>query len=217
MASRNIGALRPSDGVIAGGQSGGTDEPWRAWYTALCLAPDVAGLVEGAGGWIFDRASAGWDVSAVLHDWSDPRALQILGVQSVRHAEAWTAVQMTMPASILVAGHLYSQEVQIQRLVHDASDAGADVTVFGRPCSLDSVAGIEAVTYRLTAAARAFKAHAVTAAGETQPRTDGAESFRRRVRDARAMHFPRRRCSPRTVVPLPTGTGLDGRMKGTAR
>ena len=47
------------------------------------LAPSVVEVVRSAGGWLFDRAMAGWDVTVITSDHSDSRPLRILGA-SVR-------------------------------------------------------------------------------------------------------------------------------------
>src|ERR1700688_3322744 len=43
------------------------------------LAPSVVEVVRSAGGWLFDRAMAGWNVTVITSDHSDSRPLQILG------------------------------------------------------------------------------------------------------------------------------------------
>src|SRR3974377_1817445 len=45
------------------------------------VAPGVVDVVQFAGGWLFDRAMAGWDVTVLLADHSDCRPLHILGAR----------------------------------------------------------------------------------------------------------------------------------------
>ena len=52
-------------------------------YRLDVVAADVADVVKFAGGWLFDRAMAGWDVTVLVADHPDERPLQILGVQIV--------------------------------------------------------------------------------------------------------------------------------------
>ena len=61
-------------------------------YRVDVVAADVADVVKFAGGWLFDRAMAGWDVTVLLVDHPDERPLQILGahapivqLRAVRH------------------------------------------------------------------------------------------------------------------------------------
>ena len=46
------------------------------------IAPSAAEAVQYAGGWLFDQAMAGWDVTVVTVDDGDPRPLDILGVRA---------------------------------------------------------------------------------------------------------------------------------------
>ncbi|MGA8547342.1 MAG: hypothetical protein WB785_19075, partial [Mycobacterium sp.] len=50
-------------------------------YRLDVVAANVADVVRFAGGWLFDRAMAGWDVTVLLVDHPDERPLQILGAQ----------------------------------------------------------------------------------------------------------------------------------------
>ena len=54
------------------------------------LAPSMVDVVRSAGGWLFDRVMAGWDVTVITPDHSDSRPLQILGVR-VRDLETTLA------------------------------------------------------------------------------------------------------------------------------
>ncbi len=38
--------------------------------------------MQQAGGWLFDQVMAGWDVTVITVDSSDPRPLRILGVRA---------------------------------------------------------------------------------------------------------------------------------------
>ena len=48
-------------------------------YRLDVVAPSVAEAVRAAGGWMFDRVMAGWDVRVLVSAGHDDRALQILG------------------------------------------------------------------------------------------------------------------------------------------
>ena len=45
------------------------------------FAPTVAEAIESAGGWLFDQALAGWDVTVITAEQADCRPLRILGVR----------------------------------------------------------------------------------------------------------------------------------------
>ena len=48
-------------------------------YRLDVVAPTVLDAVQFAGGWIFDRVMAGWDVTVLIADGADVRPLEILG------------------------------------------------------------------------------------------------------------------------------------------
>lgn len=53
-----------------------------AGYRLDVVASDVADIVQSAGGWLYDRIVAGWQVNVLLPPTSDARALRILGVRT---------------------------------------------------------------------------------------------------------------------------------------
>ena len=52
-------------------------------YQLTVVANSVADLVGSAGGWLCDKARAGWDVKVVLTGDGDPRPVAILGASHV--------------------------------------------------------------------------------------------------------------------------------------
>ena len=52
-------------------------------YRLDVVASNVVDVVKFAGGWLFDRAMAGWDVTVLLTDHPDDRPLHILGAQTL--------------------------------------------------------------------------------------------------------------------------------------
>jgi hypothetical protein len=130
------------------------------------LAPSVVEVVRYAGGWLFDRAMAGWDVTVITSDHSDSRPLRILGA-SVRDLETTLAVPVlgTCLSTIAVRSDLYDCDARVRRMVLATFDEGlAEVRFWGdpRPEDLDGTA--DPVWHRLSFAARAFKAQALAAA-----------------------------------------------------
>ena len=53
-------------------------------YQLDVTACDVADVVRHAGGWLYDRARAGWDVTVVVTGDCDVTPLRILGVRTER-------------------------------------------------------------------------------------------------------------------------------------
>jgi hypothetical protein len=152
-------------------------------YRLDVVAADVADVVRFAGGWLFDRAMAGWDVTVLVADHSDERPLQILGVQilDLEYALA-TAGHRPPPQTLAAAADLFDCDSRVRQGVLQALDHGAtEVTLWGQtwPVELDSHVG--RVEHRLSAAAQAFKGQALTAAGLSATAIGPIEIFRSRV------------------------------------
>jgi hypothetical protein len=139
-------------------------------YRLDVVAPSVAEVVRAAGGWMFDRVMAGWDVRVLVDparsDAADDRALQILGADTGDLESALlTGPRGTHPHALAVAADLYGQDARIRAGVQQALDSGhTEVTLWGEswPAELDSNS-VGSVQHRLSVAARAFKAQALAA------------------------------------------------------
>jgi hypothetical protein len=152
-------------------------------YRLDVVAADVADVVRFAGGWLFDRAMAGWDVTVLVADHPDDRPLQILGVQvlDLEHAIA-TAGHRPPPQTLAAAADLFDCDPRVRQGVVQALDQGAtEVTLWGQtwPAELDDTVGL--VEHRLSAAAQAFKGQALAAAGISPSGIGSIERFRSRV------------------------------------
>lgn len=131
-------------------------------YELDVIGVDAADLVRSAGGWLFDRAMAGWDVRVTLTKEGDLRPLQILGLRIGERRD--------QPVALAVAGVLGFQ-------VQTALNRGdAEVTVW----DADRLTGLEPVRYVLSSAARAFKAQALAAVGLDPTELRQVEVFRSR-------------------------------------
>lgn len=152
-------------------------------YRLDVVAADVADVVRFAGGWLFDRAMAGWDVTVILADHPDERPLQILGAQiaDLEYVLA-TAGHHPPPQTLAVAADLFDCDPRVRQGVLQALDQGAtEVTLWGQtwPAELDDSIGL--VEHRLSAAARAFKGQALAAAAIRAVSIGPIETFRSRV------------------------------------
>lgn len=152
-------------------------------YRLDVVAADVADVVRFAGGWLFDRAMAGWDVTVLLADHPDERPLQILGVGILDLEYALATVgQRPPPQTLAAAADLFDCDSRVRQGVLLALDHGAtEVTLWGQawPVALDG--SVSLVEHRLSAAALAFKAQALSAAGIAAPSIGAIETFRSRV------------------------------------
>jgi hypothetical protein len=155
-----------------------TDRVMR--YQLIVIAPSGADVVQFAGGWLFDRRMAGWDVDVLVPDArgerSDgecqdaARSLRILGVRAVDlHAGLASVVRgPERAAGLAVAADLLAIDERIHEEVLEAVRSGiTEVALWGgtRPAKIGG--RVDTTQYRLSAAARAYKRHALAAVGLT--------------------------------------------------
>lgn len=150
-------------------------------YRLDVVARGVPEVVRFAGGWLVDRAMAGWDVTVLVSSGADTRPLDILGVEThdlELALEEWA--DRPQPQTVAVAADLFASDARIRRGVLAALDHGlTEVTLWGEhwPSELDST--ISSVRHQLSAAARAFKAQALVAAADPDAGMVGdIETFR---------------------------------------
>lgn len=149
-------------------------------YRLDVVAPTVLDAVRFAGGWVYDRVMAGWDVTVLIGGDEDVRPLEILGAE-VRDLEsvldAWE--ERPHPQTVAVAADLFAMDARVRGHVMNALDQGAtEVTVWGDSLPAELDASVDSVQHRLSAAARAFKAQALAAASGSESGVDHTETFR---------------------------------------
>lgn len=148
----------------------------------LVLAPSMVEAVRFAGGWLFDRVMAGWDVTVLTATPADYRPLRILGARAV-DLDSALAPPVIGPRhqAIAVDAGLYDSDTRVRQIVLDAiNDGVADVRLWGARNPVDRDGGARAVQHRLSMAARAFKAQALAAAAAPADPIDVTEMFRTR-------------------------------------
>ena len=149
-------------------------------YRLDVVAPTVLDAVKFAGGWVYDRVMAGWDVTVLVGDDEDVRPLEILGAE-VRDLESVLASweDRPHPQTVAVAADLFDRDARVRQGVLEALEQGAtEVTLWGEglPAELDE--SVDSVQHRLSAAARAFKAQALAAANAPNVVVGHTETFR---------------------------------------
>ena len=149
-------------------------------YQLRVTARDVADVVRHAGGWLVDRSMAGWDVTVVLTQDCDTLPLRILGVNSrVAHHDDDSEAPLRS-VSLAASAHALADDDDLRAEIVEAMRRGhSDVTVWG-DVSSEPVPGTQAVDHVLSAAARAFKARALLAAGLVET-VGPVETFRSRT------------------------------------
>ncbi len=135
-------------------------------YRLHVVAATVADVVRFAGGWLFDRSMAGWDVTVLIADHPDDRPLQILGARVLDLEDALASMDSRpRPQALAAAADLFGCDPRVRQGVLQALDHGAtEVTLWGEdwPPELDETVGV--VQHRLSMAAQIFKAAALAAA-----------------------------------------------------
>jgi hypothetical protein len=142
----------------------------------LVMSKNVADAVHGVGGLIFDRARQGWQVTVLVPAGADARPLGILGAGLAGLAATPGGQRRT---ALVASSALYIDDRRARSEVESAlATRATEVLVWGRalPGALDR--GSRSVTYRLSGAARAFKAQALLAAGLPIEHMEPVETFR---------------------------------------
>ncbi len=152
-------------------------------YRLDVVASCVVDVVRFAGGWLFDRSMAGWDVTVLLTDLADHpdiRPLQIIGARTLDLEHALASVEdRPRPQALAAAADLVGCDSRVRQGVLQALDHGVtEVTLWGDtwPAELDGSVGL--VQHRLSMAAQMFKGKALAAAAIPQYSIGQAENFR---------------------------------------
>ncbi|WP_326547189.1 hypothetical protein QGN32_02980 [Mycolicibacterium sp. ND9-15] len=129
------------------------------------LAAGLADVVGLAGGWLFDRARAGWDVNVRVEGCRDVRPLVILGASAVEGPAETVLRDVACDGALAVSTRLLRADSRVRAHVYDlAKGGGAEVMAWGEDWPVELGGRIDAVEHRLSVAARAFKAQALIAA-----------------------------------------------------
>lgn len=164
----------PAQSHAAGASTRGRATPLRL----VVLAADTADTVAAAGGLIYDSVRAGWHVDVYVEKAGDERALQILGVGGRLIPETFD-FEPLWPDAVYLDAELYERHRHVRRMVADAvRRQHADIAVWHRDSHADQDMG-PGIEHRLSTAARAFKFHAMNAAG-LDPQVVVVEPFRMR-------------------------------------
>jgi hypothetical protein len=149
-------------------------------YRLDVIAASVGDVVQSAGGWLFDRAMAGWDVNLHIAEPSDARPLQILGIDAHPLDETLgSPTEWPSGHSVAVAADMFKTHARVRKNAARALERGlTEVTLWGDTWPPEFNSRAEAVQHRLSAAARAFKAHAMSAASLPSVSIAPTETFR---------------------------------------
>ena len=158
-------------------------------YQLNVIASTTEDVLQSAGGWLCDRARAGWDVNVLVADGGDPRPLAILGATARDLDDAFLSMvtSASRVGALAVSADLLAADARVREEILRALERGlTDVIVWGRQWPAELGGQADPIQHRVSPAARAFKSHALVAAAvstdsvsptETLFRV-GTESFR---------------------------------------
>ncbi|MFD0364723.1 hypothetical protein ACFQZZ_25050 [Nocardia sp. GCM10030253] len=148
-------------------------------YRLAILGPNPLAVVQNAGGWLFDRVMAGWEVWVAVAECDDPRPVRILGAEVLDLETCLSAYVKVRPDLLAMDASLFGEDSRIRAGLLDSLDAAEfEVALWGDtwPAELDCRLG-GPVRYRMSSAARAFKERAQVAAHAPGP-IAAMETFR---------------------------------------
>jgi hypothetical protein len=151
----------------------GDDESLR--YRFDVVAASAVDAVQSAGGWLYDRAMAGWEVVVLLPHGphvEDDRPLRILGVQVSELESGATAKSLAVSAEAFAA-----DERVRDRVLKARGDRLTEVALWGEHWPLEMNRGLTRVQHVLSGAARRFKRQALVAAGIPCESVDPTETL----------------------------------------
>lgn len=152
-------------------------ESEMAPYQVDVILGSVACAVRMIGGWMFDRAMAGWHLDVFASDGFDNRPLQILGVRSVNSYTDLHAVRSDQPGGVVAIGSDLLRVKDRMGDILDVINKGYNqVAVFGDLSPGDLIGRVDWVGHRLSGAAVAFKAQALRAAASATVRHGSVEA-----------------------------------------
>lgn len=157
-----------------------TEDPHLRYHLDV-IALDVTGLVQAAGGWLYHRASTGWDVNVMVPGDQNLRPLQILGVRTADLETGLSAATGDVAGhGLAVVADAFVADPRIRQRVQSALRRSVtEVVLWGESWPVTVNHRLGAVRHVLTVAGRAFKRQALVAAdARLDARLDSAEIFR---------------------------------------
>jgi len=136
-------------------------------YQLNVVASSIDEVVLSAGGWLCDRARAGWDVNVCVAGGADPRPLAILGAAAVDLDAGFPSLirSASQVGALAVSAELLSTDTRVRDEVMRAVKRGlAEITGWGKRWPAEFGRQAEPVQHRVSTAARAFKSYALAAA-----------------------------------------------------
>ena len=134
----------------------------------VALGERAEQIVTLAGGLIFDRAAAGWDVGVYLEDECDQRPLRVLGATHLPRLNGKPRLSdcgPEWPDVVVVAASLYARDRSVRRYISAVRSGNrqAQIAFYGGDAGATGALGQAGdVDHHLSAAAQAFKGRALS-------------------------------------------------------
>ncbi len=136
-------------------------------YQLDVIAATAEDVLQSAGGWLCDRARAGWDVNVLVAGGADPRPLAILGATALDLDEGVLAMvrSASRVGALAVSADLLAADVRVREEILRVLKRGlTEVIVWGQQWPAELGGKADPIPHRVSPAARAFKSHALMAA-----------------------------------------------------
>ena len=152
-------------------------------YRLDVVAASAVDVVQSAGGWLYDRMMAGWEVTVLLPDGFDTRPLRILGIRALdiqaELAPEFASVGMGVTSqSLAVSAEAFGSDARVRDRVLDALDRpSTEVALWGDGWPLRINRGMTRAQHVLSSGARVFKGYALAAAGISCDVVDPTETL----------------------------------------
>jgi hypothetical protein len=149
-------------------------------YRLNVIAATTEDVVQSAGGWLCDRARAGWDVNVMVADGGDPRPLAILGATVLDLNQGFVSVVRgsARVGALAVSADFLGSDAGVRDEVLRLLKRGlTEVTVWGERWPVELGKQTDSVQHRVSSAARVFKSHALAAAELAGHSTNGTETL----------------------------------------
>ena len=139
----------------------------RLRYRLDVVAGSAVDVVHSAGGWLYDRVMAGWEVTVLLPGNEDTRSLRILGVGVVDTESEFVPTAMGSTSQTLaVSAEAFTADERVRdKVLKSLDDRLIEVALWGDGWPLGVNRGMTRAQHVLSAAARRFKGYALAAAG----------------------------------------------------
>jgi hypothetical protein len=148
-------------------------------YRLDVVAASAVDVVQSAGGWLYDRAMAGWEVAVLLPQRCDTRPLRILGVQTLDlESELATLPTGSTSQSLAVSAEAFTADARVRDTVlQSLDDRLIEVALWGDGWPLGVNRATTRAQHVLSGAARMFKGYALAAAGIPDTTVDPTETL----------------------------------------